>query len=78
MPIAVATYETYLLLHVVAAVVWLGGGLTLSILGTRIAKQRDASRMVAFARDAEWVGNHVFVPAGLLVLLFGFPLLFTV
>jgi uncharacterized membrane protein len=70
--LAVATYHAYLLLHVVAAVVWLGGGLTLTILGTRIAKQRDAARMVAFAKDAEWVGNHVFVPASLLVLLFGF------
>jgi uncharacterized membrane protein len=70
--LAVATYQAYLLLHVVAAVVWLGGGLTLSILGTRIAKQRDASRMVAFAKDAEWVGSHVFIPASLLVLLFGF------
>jgi uncharacterized membrane protein len=76
MPVAVVTYETYLLLHVVAAVVWLGGGLTMTILGARIAKQRDVSRMVAFARDAEWVGNHVFVPAALLVLLFGFLMIY--
>jgi uncharacterized membrane protein len=70
--LALATYDAYKLLHVVAAIVWLGGGLTLSILGTRIAKQRDAARMVSFAREAEWIGNHVFLPSALLVLLFGF------
>jgi uncharacterized membrane protein len=70
--LALARYDVYLLLHVVSATVWLGGGLTLSVLGTRIAKQRDAARMASFARDAEWIGNHVFVPASALVLVFGF------
>ena len=70
--LALARYDVYLLLHVVSAIVWLGGGLTLSVMGTRIAKQRDAARMVSFARDAEWMGNHVFLPASLLLLLFGF------
>jgi uncharacterized membrane protein len=70
--LALARYDVYLLLHVVSAIVWLGGGLTLSVLGTRIAKARDAHQMVSFARDAEWMGNHVFLPSSLLVLVFGF------
>jgi uncharacterized membrane protein len=74
--LAIATYQAYLLLHVVAAIVWLGGGLTLSVLGARIAKQRDASRMAAFAKDVEWIGNRVFIPASLLVLLFGFLMIY--
>jgi uncharacterized membrane protein len=73
--LALASYNAYLLLHVVAAVVWLGGGLTMSVLGTRIAKQDDPVRMAAFARDAEWIGNRVFVPAALLVLVFGFVMI---
>jgi uncharacterized membrane protein len=70
--LALARYDVYLMLHVISAIVWLGGGLALSVLGTRIAKQRDPARMVAFARDAEWMGNHIFLPAGLLVLVCGF------
>ena len=70
--LALARYDVYLLLHVVAAIVWLGGGLALSILGTRIAKANDPARMVAFARDAEWMGSHVFLPASAAVLVFGF------
>jgi uncharacterized membrane protein len=70
--LALARYDVYLLLHIVFAIVWLGGALALSILGTRIAKARDSARMVAFARDAEWMGNHIFLPASALVLIFGF------
>ena len=70
--LALARYDVYLMLHVISAIVWLGGGLALSVLGTRIAKQRDPARMVAFAHDAEWMGNHIFLPAGLLVLVCGF------
>jgi uncharacterized membrane protein len=70
--LAIARYDVYLLLHIVFAIVWLGGGLTLSILGSRIAKARDAAQMVAFARNAEWMGNHIFLPASALVLIFGF------
>jgi uncharacterized membrane protein len=70
--LALARYDVYLLLHIVSAIVWLGGGLTLSILGTRIAKAHDPARMTAFARDVEWIGNHIFLPASAAVLLFGF------
>jgi uncharacterized membrane protein len=70
--LALARYDVYLMLHVISAIVWLGGGLALSVLGTRISKQRDPARMVAFAHDAEWMGNHIFLPAGLLVLVCGF------
>jgi uncharacterized membrane protein len=73
--VALASYNAYLLLHVVAAVVWLGGGLTLSVLGARIARQHDPVRMAAFARDVEWMGTRVFIPASLLVLLFGFVMI---
>jgi len=70
--LALATYDVYKLLHIILAIVWLGGGLTLSIYGTRIAKQRDAARMVSFAREAEWIGNHIFLPSSLLLLVLGF------
>ena len=70
--LALARYDVYLMLHVVSAIVWLGGGLALSILGTRIAKAHDPVRMVAFARDAEWMGNRIFLPASAAVLIFGF------
>lgn len=75
MTLAVSTYGSFLVVHIVAATVWLGGGLMLNLLGARIAKQGDPARLVAFAKDVEAIGNRVFVPSALLVLIFGFLLI---
>jgi uncharacterized membrane protein len=67
-------YEIYLWAHIAAVVVWLGGGLMLSILGARVMRTSDPVRMAGFARDAEWVGMRLFTPAALVALIFGFLL----
>lgn len=70
----VAKYDGYTILkvvHVLAAVVWVGGAVTTNILGTRITRAGDDNRLVAFGRDAEWVGTHVYFPSSMVVLLFG-------
>ena len=65
-------YEIYLTFHVLMAIVWLGGGLAMSVLGWRISLTNDARAMVGFTKNVEWVGNRVFVPAGLALLVLGF------
>jgi uncharacterized membrane protein len=68
------TYETYKLIHVLAAVVWVGGAITTQALSLRIgaaAKAGDPGRMESFAGDVEWIGTRVFIPASLLLLVFG-------
>ncbi|MEW6581771.1 MAG: DUF2269 family protein [Actinomycetota bacterium] len=61
-------YETLLLIHVVMAVVWVGGGAALNILAVRVVSAGSPERTVGFARDVEWVGTRVFAPASLLAL----------
>jgi uncharacterized membrane protein len=65
-------YEIYLTFHVLMAIVWLGGGLALSVLGWRIVLTKDGRAMAAFAKSVEWVGNRIFVPASLVLLVLGF------
>lgn len=65
-------YEIYLTFHVLMAIVWLGGGLTMSLLGWRISLTNDGRAMAAFAKNVEWVGNRVFLPASLALLVLGF------
>ena len=65
-------YEIYLTFHVLMAIVWLGGGLALSVLGWRIALTNDGRAMAVFAKNVEWVGNRIFVPASLALLVLGF------
>jgi uncharacterized membrane protein len=52
----VSLYEWLLFLHIVAAIVWIGGGVILQILGARLARSRDAEGMLKFTRDIEVLG----------------------
>jgi uncharacterized membrane protein len=72
MTVAVATYQAYKVVHVVAAIVWLGGALAFSALGTRVARSDDPRHVVGFLKDIKVVGDLLFAPAGILVLVFGF------
>jgi len=65
------TYELLKTLHVVAVVAWVGGALTVNLLGTRIAATNDTARIVAFSRDAGWIGQRFFLPASVVVLVMG-------
>jgi len=58
-------------LHVLAALVWVGGGVTINLLGMRVVRTKEAAHRIAFIRDIDWMGKYVYLPASLLVLLFG-------
>jgi uncharacterized membrane protein len=64
-------YAIFRAVHVVLAVFWVGGGLTLTILGLRAERMNDPVEMATLARQAAFVGERLFAPAGLLVLLMG-------
>jgi uncharacterized membrane protein len=64
-------YTFLLAVHIIAAVIWVGGALSIQVLGTRISRTDDAVRMAAFARDAEWVGTRIFAPTSGILLLAG-------
>ena len=58
-------------IHVLAAVVWVGGGLTLIILAILYDRRNDMIGLLAIAKQADWVGTRVFVPASFVTLGFG-------
>jgi uncharacterized membrane protein len=64
-------YAIFRVVHVVVAVFWVGGGLTLTILGLRAERLEDPAEMATLARQAAFVGEKLFAPAGLIVLLMG-------
>ena len=53
------------------AVAWVGGGLTLTILGMRAERSNDPDEMATIARQAAFVGERIFAPIGLIVFLAG-------
>jgi uncharacterized membrane protein len=69
------TYELLLTLHILAAVIWVGGAFVFQILVTRADRSDEPVVMEHMVREAEFVGTRTFVPASLLLILSGFGLL---
>ena len=67
-------YELLLSLHILAASVWVGGGVMSHVFAHLAARSQDPARQQAFAADSEWVGGRVFGTAAGLTLLFGIAL----
>jgi uncharacterized membrane protein len=61
-------YELLVIVHVVAAAVWIGGGVTVALLAGRAWSARDDERALELSRMGDFVGTRMFVPAALVLL----------
>ena len=75
MPVALTWYEWFKAGHVLAAVVWVGGGTTLAVYAILTQRQNTPEEMASLARKAALIGERFYTPMSLLVLLLGFGLL---
>ena len=66
--------EFLTMLHVVAAVIWVGGAFAAQMYALRARAAEDPARMSQFGQDTEWIGTRIFTPASLLVLALGITL----
>jgi len=64
-------YSIFKLVHVSAAVFWVGGGLLLTALAIRAQRSDNPEELATVARQAAWVGEKLFAPAGGIVLAMG-------
>ena len=64
-------YEVILFLHILAAIVWIGGALALQSLGVRAEQTRNGALAQALGESADWLAKRLFIPASLAALLFG-------
>jgi uncharacterized membrane protein len=64
-------YDWLKLVHVLAAIVWVGGGIFVQIYATKLLRAQDPMRLAAFARDIGSLGQKLFMPAALTVALIG-------
>ncbi len=68
-------YALFKYVHVLFAVVWIGGGALLTILALGAERKQDPMELVTVARQAAFVGERVFAPAGLVVFLMGIAMM---
>jgi uncharacterized membrane protein len=57
--------------HVVGAMVWVGGGLTMSFIGLRTRSSANPTAIAEFGRTLPYVGLRILMPAVLVVLVTG-------
>ena len=73
--LAVTTYEWFMTVHVLAAVMWVGGSVMLTLLGLMTLGLRDPVRLAQFAKQVSFLGGVYFPPLSLMVVAFGFAMI---
>jgi uncharacterized membrane protein len=68
-------YFVFKAIHITFAVIWIGGGMLLTILGVIAERQKDPAALAAVARQAAMVGQKLFSPAAVVVLLAGIAMM---
>ncbi len=68
---APAGYQVLVALHVIAAVIWAGGDLTLTTLGIRYERLADGPTLAMLGKVGTWVGTRVYTPASVAAVAFG-------
>ena len=71
---AVDAYSIAKFFHVLFAIVWIGGGIALTVLAELIRRAHQPGELASFARRVEWVSMRILVPSSLIVFAIGFYL----
>ena len=72
MLLAIDAYDWLKAAHVVAAVMWVGGSVMLTLLALMTLALRDPVRLTQFARQAAFLGGTYFPPLSLILVAVGF------
>ena len=64
-------YEVLLYVHIVCAVIWVGGAFFAQLLALRVQRSTDPSDLPKFGRNVEFLGMRVFLPASILLFIAG-------
>ena len=63
-------FELFKFIHVLAGIVWVGGGITAQILALRL-KTASPEYRLGYARDMRFAAQFIFLPAALVSYIFG-------
>jgi len=64
-------YTAFMAVHVSFVVLWIGGGLFLTMMGILAERARDAQQLLAITKMAALAGERIFPPASIVVLSMG-------
>ncbi len=64
-------YQLLLYVHILSAMVWVGGAIYAQLLAVRVSRATDPAELPIIARHTAWLGLRVFLPASLLIIISG-------
>jgi uncharacterized membrane protein len=64
-------YELVKYVHILCAIVWVGGAFYAQILALQVAKSSDPADLPKLGRHIEFIGTRVFLPASILLFIAG-------
>jgi uncharacterized membrane protein len=64
-------YELVKYVHIVCAIIWVGGAAYSQLLGVLVARSPDPADIPKMARNFERIGTRVFLPASIILFLAG-------
>jgi uncharacterized membrane protein len=67
----VSTYTVLKTIHILATVVWVGGGLILVMLIARARRANDGGTLVTLIKQVEFVGPRIFAASGGILVITG-------
>ncbi len=67
-------YEAIVFVHVFAAIVWVGGAFFFQVKIAQFKRANDNAGFLQLGKDAEHIGQRLFMPASIVVLLAGIAL----
>ena len=68
-------YALFKAVHVLFAVIWVGGGVSIMIHAIRAQRSNDPEGIVTVAKQAAFMGEKVFAPVGLVTFLLGIAMM---
>ena len=73
--LAPSAYYAYLAIHILSAVIWVGGDVTLTVLGIVFERRGEGETLGALGRMGAWIGMRVYTPTLVVTLVFGIVLM---
>ena len=64
-------YTALLFVHIVCAVIWVGGAVTIQLLAVLVGRSGDPAEVARLMRYFEVIGSRVFVPVATLLFIAG-------
>jgi uncharacterized membrane protein len=64
-------FDAFLTVHILFVVLWIGGGLFITIMALLAERTNDGEQLAQIARMAAFAGHRLFAPAALVVVVMG-------